>query len=176
MARHNYFTYRWSCILSVFFFLPLVVLFAQTNKELASLRWHRWDEGVTATQTSGKYMLVDVYTDWCGWCKKMDRVVYTHPQVQQLLAASFVTIKLDAESTNLITNGTNQYTEQELAKMLGVNSYPTTMVYDKRFQLISRFSGYYEPKEFIRYLKYIRGKHYTQYTFKEYLRKVHDDQ
>ena len=86
------FYYRWSCILSLLFFLPLVVLFAQTNEELASLRWHQWDEGVAATQASGKYVLVDVYTDWCGWCKKMDRAVYGHPQVQQLLAASFVLI------------------------------------------------------------------------------------
>ena len=117
-------------------------------------------------------MLVDVYTDWCGWCKKMDREVYGHPQVQQLLAASFELVKLNAESANLITNGTNQ----EWAKMLRVEGYPTIMVYDKRFQLISRFSGYREPEKFIRYLKYIRGKYYTQYTFQEYLTKVHDDQ
>ncbi len=176
MVRHHYFTYRCSCFLCVFFFLPFVVLFAQTDDELASLQWHQWDEGVIAAQTSGKYMLVDVYTDWCGWCKKMDRAVYAHPEVQQLLAASFVPIKLNAESTNLITNGTNKYTEQEWAKMLGVNGYPTIMVYDKRFQLISRFSGYREPKKFIRYLKYIREKYYTQYSFQEYLKSVHDDQ
>ena len=176
MIRHNYFTCRWSCLLNVFFFLPLVVLFAQTNEEFTSLRWHQWDEGVAATQASGKYVLVDVYTDWCGWCKKMDRAVYGHPQVQQLLAASFVLIKLNAESTNLITNGMNQYTEQEWAKMLGVKGYPTIMVYDKQFQLISRFSGYREPEKFIRYLKYIRGKYYTQYSFQEYLYSVHDDQ
>jgi thioredoxin-related protein len=157
----------------VFFFLPLVPSFAQMNEEL---RWHRWDEGVTATQISGNYMLVDVYTDWCGWCKKMDREVYAHPQIQRLLAASFVLIKLNAESTNLITNGSNQYTELELAKMLGVASYPTTLVYNRQFQLISRFSGYREPEKFIRYLKYIRRNHYTQYTFQEYLQKVHDDQ
>jgi Thioredoxin-related protein len=176
MVRHNYFSYRGSYILSVFFFLPLVVLFAQTNEELASLRWHQWDEGVNATHASGKFMLVDVYTDWCGWCKKMDRAVYGHPQVQQLLTASFVPVKLNAESANLITNGTKQYTEQEWAKMLRVDGYPTILVFDNRFQLISRFSGYREPDKFIRYLKYIRGKYYTQYTFQEYLQKVHSDQ
>jgi thioredoxin-related protein len=160
----------------MFFFFPLVALFAQTNEELTSLRWHQWNDGVAAAQTSGNYMLVDVYTDWCGWCKKMDRTVYGHPRVQQLLAESFVPIKLNAESINLITNGTNQYTEQEWAKMLGVNSYPTILVYDKRFQLISRLSGYRDADKFIRYLKYISGKYYTQYTFQEYLHSVHNDQ
>ena len=65
----------------------LLVKFAQA--ENSSLQWHGWEEGVNATQASGKYMLVDVYADWCGWCKKMDREVYAHPQVQQLLAANF---------------------------------------------------------------------------------------
>ena len=152
----------------------LLVMFAQADN--TALRWHGWEEGVNATQASGKYMLVDVYTDWCGWCKKMDREVYARPEVQQLLATNFVVVKLNAESTNLITNGTNQYTEQELAKMLDVNGYPTILVYNKQFQLISRFSGYYEPREFIRYLNYISGKHYLQFTFQEYLQKVHDDQ
>jgi len=176
MVRNHYCMYRWSWVLNAFFFLPLVVIVAQTNEEFPSLRWHQWNEGATAAKTSGKYMLVDVYTDWCGWCKKMDRAVYGHPRVQQLLAESFIPIKLNAESEHVITNGTNQYTEQEWAKMLGVNAYPTIMVYDKRFQLISRFSGYREPEKFIRYLKYISGKYYTQYTFQEYLHSVHDDQ
>jgi thioredoxin-related protein len=172
----KYFSYRWFSVLSMLFFLPLPILFAQTNEELESLRWYQWTEGVVATQASGKYMLVDVYTDWCGWCKKMDRTVYGHPRVQQLLAANFIPIKLNAESTNLITNGTNQYTEQEWAKMLGVTSYPTILVYNKQFQLVSRFSGYKEPERFIRYLKYICEKYYTQYSFQEYLKSVHDDQ
>jgi thioredoxin-related protein len=150
------------------------VIFAQSENSLP--QWHGWEDGVREVQISGKYMLVDVYTDWCGWCKKMDREVYTHPQVQQLLAANFVIIKLNAESTNLITNGTNQYTEQELAKTLDVKGYPTILVYNKQFQLVSRFSGYYESSEFIRYLKYISGKHYTKHTFQEYLQKVQDDQ
>jgi thioredoxin-related protein len=174
MIRHDYIlSSRCSYIFFMLLSLPLLRSFAQ---ETATLRWHQWNEGVTAVQNSGKYMLVDVYTNWCGWCKKMDRAVFGHPQVQQLLAESFIPVKLNAESTNLITNGTNQYTEQEWAKQLGVNSYPTILVYDKRFQLISRFSGYRDSEKFIRYLKYIQGKHYTQYTFQEYLQKVHDDQ
>jgi thiol:disulfide interchange protein len=97
MIQHNYSLRQWTRILSVFFILPLAVLFAQTNEELTSLRWYQWNEGVAAAQASGTYVLVDVYTDWCGWCKKMDRAVYGHPHVQQLLAGSFVLIKLNAE-------------------------------------------------------------------------------
>jgi len=169
MIRHTYFTYRWSCVLYVFIFLPFMLSFAQIDE---GVRWHQWTEGVIATQASGKYMLVDVYTDWCGWCKKMDREVYIHPQVQQLLATNFVTIKLNAESTNLITNGTNQYTEQECAKLLNVNSYPTILVFNSNFQLVAKLNGYRDANTFIRFLHYVSGKRYKRYTFDQYLTQV----
>jgi len=139
------------------------------------LRWRQWDEGINATQASGKFMLVDVYTTWCGWCKKMNRTVFGHPQIQQLLAEGFIPVKLNAESSNLITNGLNQCTEQEMAKQMEVNSFPTILIYNSQFQLVSRLNGYKEPDIFIRYLKYIRGRHYTEYSFKEYLKRVRDD-
>ena len=105
------------------------------------------------------------------WIEKCMLILRFNNYLQRI----FVVLKLNAESTNLITNGSNQYTEQEFAKMLDVKGYPTILFYNKQFQLVSRFSGYSEPGEFIRYLKYISGKHYIQYTFQEYLQKVHDD-
>jgi thioredoxin-related protein len=158
----------------VYFSLGLASAFAQTSNEVSSFKWYRWNEGVNAVQFSGKFMLIDVYTDWCGWCKKMDRDVYRHTQVRQLLDAGFIPVKLNAESSSMVSNGGNQYTEQELSKMLNVESYPTTLVFNSKFQLVSRFSGYREPDIFIRYLKYIRGKHYLDYSFNEYLERGGD--
>jgi thioredoxin-related protein len=171
MVRFSY-SFRWLFVLCMFSFLPLASITAQVNEDL---RWRQWDEGINATQASGKFMLVDVYTTWCGWCKKMNRTVFGHPQIQQLLAEGFIPVKLNAESSNLITNGLNQCTEQEMAKQMEVNSFPTILIYNSQFQLVSRLNGYKEPDIFIRYLKYIRGRHYTEYSFKEYLKRVRDD-
>ncbi len=149
--------------------------FAQTNEELSTLRWHQWDEGIAAAQTSGKWMLVDVYTTWCGWCKKMDRSVYGNQIVQGLLAESFIPVKLNAESSNLLTNGDKQYTEQEWAKLLEAKSYPTTVIVDQKFQIVARLRGYVDPLNFIRFLKFIRGRYYEQYSFNEFLQKVPEE-
>jgi hypothetical protein len=46
------------------------VSFAQPKEELATLRWHQWDEGIAAAQVSGKWMLVDVYTTWCQYTEQ----------------------------------------------------------------------------------------------------------
>ena len=142
------------------------------QSDISSPRWLGWEEGVREVQVSGKYMLVDVYTDWCGWCKKMDRAVYTHARVQELLAARFVTVKLNAESETVITNGTNRYTEQECAKLLNVQSYPTILVFDSNFHLVVRLSGYRETDEFVRFLNYIDDKQYKRYSFDQYLEQV----
>jgi|WetSurMetagenome_2_1015567.scaffolds.fasta_scaffold317477_2 thioredoxin-related protein len=122
----------------VFSFLPLAPISAQVNE---TLRWYQWKEGVNATQASGKFMLVDVYTTWCGWCRKMHRTVFDHLQTQQLLAVVFIPVKLNAESSNIVTNGVNQFTEQELARQLEANSYPTILIYNNQFQLVSRLNG-----------------------------------
>jgi uncharacterized protein YyaL (SSP411 family) len=61
-------------------------------------------------------MLVDVYTDWCGWCQKMDRGTYANPVVQELLQKSFIPVRFNAESDALITIGTTRYMQIEWAK------------------------------------------------------------
>jgi thioredoxin-related protein len=161
---------RSSVVGFVLFIIPLCSVFAQND--VASLRWHQWDEGIVAAHSAGKFMLVDVYTDWCSWCKKLDNSVYVHPRVQELLAASFIPVKLNAESEDKVTNGTQQYTERQWALMLGVKSYPNILVFDLQFQLVARHVGYLDAENFILLLNFVTGKYYTQYTFDEFRARV----
>jgi thioredoxin-related protein len=148
----------------------MLVMFAQA--ENSSLQWHGWEDGIREANASGKFLLVDVYTTWCGWCKRMDQSVYVHPRVQELLTAQFVPIKLNAESETVVANGADHYTERECAKLLEVNSYPTTLAFDSKFQLVARQNGYVDADTFIRFLQYVSGKHYKRYSFNQYLVQV----
>jgi thioredoxin-related protein len=148
-------------------------LFASlAQSDVSSLRWHRWEEGVREAHVSRKFLLVDVFTLQCGRCNKMDHSVYVHPRVQELLAARFVPIKLNAESETVVENGTDHYTERECAKLLKVNSYPTTLAFDSKFQLVARLNGYKDADTFIRFLQFVSGKHYERYSFDQYLKQV----
>jgi thioredoxin-related protein len=158
-----------------FFVCTLIAVVApglHAQNDLRTLRWHAWEEGVREAHASGKYLLIDVYTTWCGWCKKMDHDVYGNARVQELLAAWFVPIKLDAESETVVANGTGHYTERECAKLLDVKGYPTIIVFDSNFQMVTRFSGYRDPEKFIRFLHYVGDKQYERYSFEQYLKKV----
>jgi thioredoxin-related protein len=140
--------------------------------DMSSLKWHRWEEGVRKAHDSGKFLLVDVYTKGHEWRKRMDQLVYIHPRVQELIAAQFIPTKLDAESEAVIANGTNHYIERECAKLLNVNSCPTTLVFNSNFQLVARLNGSTNADTFIRFLYYVSGKYYKRYSFEQYLIQV----
>ena len=79
-------------------------LFSQTKATSTRAGWKSFDAGVEHAKVSRKKILVDIYTDWCSWCKKMDEEVYSDPKVKEYLTKYFVIIKLNAEG-----EGTIQY-------------------------------------------------------------------
>jgi thioredoxin-related protein len=156
----------------LFIFFPLVCLtqFVSAQSAQESLRWYQWDEGILKAYNTKKFMLVDVYTDWCGWCQKMDRGAYANPVVQELLQKSFIPVRFNAESDALVTIGTNSYTQIEWAKKIGIEGYPTILVYDEQLQLVAR-GNYFDAAEFVQFLKFIQGRYYRLYSFEQYKQK-----
>ncbi|MBK7335110.1 MAG: DUF255 domain-containing protein [Saprospirales bacterium] len=61
------------------------------------LKWHTWEEAVAANKKEPRKILVDVYTDWCGWCKRMDATTFQDQTVMDYLKKNFYAVKLDAE-------------------------------------------------------------------------------
>src|SRR3990172_10089448 len=70
----------------------------QENKASSPLEWTMFDQGLARAKAGRKKVIVDVYTDWCTWCKKMDSDTYADKSVRTALTANFVGVKLNAES------------------------------------------------------------------------------
>lgn len=125
----------------------------------SEFRWRSFSEGYAEAQATGRPMLVDVYTDWCGWCKRMDRDVYTKPEVRAALAAWFVPIKLNAESSEAARFEGRGFTARTLAQHFGVNGYPTTLFLRSTGAPITRVPGYVPAERFTLILRYIGEDH-----------------
>ncbi len=70
---------------------------AQSQDTTLPMRWNSFDAGLEQAKNSHKKVLVDVYTEWCGWCAKMDSEVYSDPGVKDYLSRNFVLIRMNAE-------------------------------------------------------------------------------
>ncbi|MBT8210292.1 MAG: thioredoxin domain-containing protein, partial [Eudoraea sp.] len=63
------------------------------------VQWLTWEEAtnLATTEENPKKIFVDVYTDWCGWCKKMDKDTFQNAEVAAYMSKNFYMVKLDGE-------------------------------------------------------------------------------
>jgi len=146
------------------------VLSARAGSPASDIKWAGYSKALTSAGKSGKKILVDVYTAWCGWCKKMDRDVYANDEVQAYIQKHFEAVKLDAESKRKHKVAANEYTEREIAKQYGVSSYPTTLFLDHKGEPITAIPGYIKANRFLAVLEYIEGNHYKTTGWNEFLK------
>jgi thioredoxin-related protein len=121
----------------------------------SDVQWARWDQGLKTAAASNKPVLVDVYTDWCGWCRRMDKDVYGRDDVRNYLSRHFVTVKIDAESPNAATYAAKKYTESSLAARFRVTGYPTTIFLKPNGDHLVNVPGYVPADRFLLLLRYI---------------------
>jgi thioredoxin-related protein len=117
--------------------------------------WQKWNAGMQRSRESGRPVVVDVYTDWCGWCKRMDRDVYARADIDRYLAEKFVVVKLNAESGEQATYQGRSYTARSLASTFGVSGYPTTIFFAADGSRLVNVPGYIEGDRFLLLLRYI---------------------
>ena len=120
-------------------------------------------------------MIIDLYTDWCGWCKVMDRNTFTDSDVISHINNNFVAIKFDAESGKEITFKGNVYSnpgfnpnargrnsQHQFADALSISSYPTIIYLDEQLNVIAPIKGYKTPQQIELYLKLFAEDNYQE--------------
>lgn len=180
-------SYKSTLIAVSVLFLPFLSM-AQDGEKKPDIDWMSWSEAIKANRKkeSRKFM-IDVYTSWCGWCKKMDKNTFQKPAVASYINEHFWPVKLDAERKDdiIFNNDTMEFMsnkgrkgthELALRLMQGKASYPTVVFLDERVGMISPVPGYKKPKQMIPLLEFINKEIYKQDTkFQTYLKNYYDE-
>ena len=146
-------------------------------KESSEIHWiTSIDELQAKMQQNPKKVYVDVYTGWCGWCKKMDASTFTNPDLVRYVNNNFYALRLDAERKDTIHfMGKTyffdpQYKSNTFAvEMLkGQMSYPTSVLMLENFQSPTPIPGYHDVGQMELYLSYFGDNVYKHQKFDDY--------
>ncbi|WP_242919452.1 thioredoxin family protein [Pontibacter liquoris] len=152
---------------------------AQPSIKAEPIHWLTIEEAAARQKKEPRKMMIDVYTDWCGWCKKMDKTTFADPELAAYVNAHYYAIKLDAEGKDPITLDGHtfkynpEYRSHELAIALlnGQMSYPSTVYLDEEMKMLSPVPGYLDAPAFMKILRYFGGNHHKTMTWQEYEKK-----
>lgn len=108
-----------------------------------------WDKAVAKSKKTGKILFVDYYTDWCGWCKVMDKQTFNDSIVKPIMEEDFILLKINAEKG----------IGPKLARKYRVNVFPSFMFYSPDGKVIKKIMGFQKPDAFLKTMETVRELH-----------------
>ncbi len=145
----------WPVVTILSIFVLVSVPFASVSSD-KGVQWLSMEEAQERILEEPRMVFVDVYTDWCGWCRRMTNETYAHPVIADYLNKYFYPVKLNAEQEDPIVFGGTTYINENIgqrrpthsfaiALLQGRMSYPSVVFFDKQMQLLTAIPGFRPP-------------------------------
>lgn len=166
------------------FFSALICLVLSAQLVLAGdkkdheIHWLTFEQAEVKMKEKPKKVIVDTYTGWCGWCKKLDKDVYTNDSLIDYVNEHFYAIKFDAEQKTPINfvgkvwnySATQRVNELAPALLQNKLSYPTTIFMDENFKEAQPIPGYLQLYQMEGIMKYFGGDNHHKQEYAEWQR------
>ena len=157
------------------FFLILVLSFNALSAQ--SIQWMTLAEAIEAQKENPKKIIIDVYTDWCGPCKLMDKNTFQNRDVAAYISKHYYAVKFNAEGNESITYSGNEFSNpnydpekkgrnatHQFTQYLGIRGYPSLIFMSETNDLIMPLVGYQKPRQIELFLKMIKQGDYMIFS------------
>ena len=170
----------------IFYVLILLVCFIQVDAwaggndkaKTSVIEWLSFEEAIERNKTTPKKIFIDVYTDWCGWCKVMDKNTFSQPEIAAYMNENFYAVKLNAEQKEDITfngstfkfvaQGRRGYHELAAAILQGKMSYPTVVFMNENNQILQPIPGYQKPRQFDMIMRFFGESAFEKMSWEDF--------
>lgn len=160
--------------------LLTVLLFSGLNltAQDREVKWYSIEEAIELNKKEQRKIFIDVYTDWCGWCKKMEATTFTDPAIAKILNEDYYAVRFDAETKDtinfsgqiFINDGNKSRSPHQLAVALlqGKMSYPSVAYLNEQSQLLTAVPGYYTAEKLEPILLFFAEDAFKTQSFEEF--------
>lgn len=166
--------------------IPLFLLtsFIGVNKpegfdQPAGINWLTWEEAGEMAAVEKRKFMVDLYTDWCGWCKKMDAATFQQGYISEYINENYYPVKFNAgmkedilfkgKTYSYVPNGNRGYHQLAVEITRGRLEYPTVVFLDENMEVIQALSGFKGPDEFEKILSFFAQDYHKKMSWEKYL-------
>jgi thioredoxin-related protein len=159
-------------------FFCLIIFCSATLKQGGNekIQWIKLDEASVKVKEQSKPIIIDLYTDWCYWCKVMDKKTYSNKKVIEYMNEHFYSVKLNAETKDAINwkdktyryNSKYNINDFSIFLTYGRASFPTTVIIADDQSAPIPIAGYMEVKEIEKILKYFGEGAYKTMNFPQF--------
>ncbi len=159
----------------------LVFSLASIGISAQEINWLTLEEAVAKQKKNPKKIIMDVYTVWCGPCKRLDRDTFGNKDVIDYVNKYYYAVKFNGEGNDVISykgktfKNTNydparaksRNSAHDLTRYFGVRAYPTIVFIDENQEFLTPLRGYKNPQELELFLKLFKQDLHKELTTQE---------
>ena len=145
----------------------LALLLSVNAISAQKINWVSLEEAVELQKTSPKKILIDMYTNWCGPCKLLDKRTFQNADVANYVNKNYYAVKFNAEGNDKVMFRGREFSNpgydparefkrnsaHELSRYFRIQAFPTMVFLDENLDVLVPLRGFKTPQELELYLK-----------------------